>query len=381
MDKNVTTFRIIGAILGIVILAGAYFIAMGMVNRERPIKVKEDFDNTRQVEVMPAKNTDIPSNLEVQGALVAFDKIDIFAEVSGTLLNTKRTFKVGSYFPKGSTLIKVDQTEAKLNLLSQKSTLLNAITQLMPDLKIDYPQSFQNWKNYLDQFDVEQPLRPFPEAVSDQEKYFIASRNLYTQYYSIQSIEERLSKYELKAPFGGVITQSSIHPGALVRVGQKLGELMNTGNYELEVTVPLADLKYIKTGNTVNLYSDDIDGKWSGKIKRINDQVETNTQTVKLFVSVSGKNLREGMYMRGEIAGSSIQDALLLPKDLLVNQNSLYVVNDTLLNAIPVDVVKITESGAIVRGVEDGTLLLKNLFPGAYDGMRVSVNEQVSIAQ
>jgi membrane fusion protein (multidrug efflux system) len=381
MDKKVLILRILSIALGVAIIGGAYFIAQSMANRERPVKIKDDFVKTKEVDVMAAINTEIPSALEIQGALVAFDKIDIFAEVSGTLLETARPFKVGSYFPKGSLLIKVDEREAKLNLLAQKSTLLNSITQLMPDLKIDYPESFQNWKNYLDQFDAEKPLAAFPEAVTDQEKYFIASRNLYTQYYNIQSLEERLDKYKLFAPFGGVITQSSINSGALVRAGQKLGELMNSNTYELEVTVPLSDLKYIKPGYKVSLYSDDIEGSWSGKIKRINDQVESNTQTVKVFISVSGKGLREGMYMRGEIEGSFIQNAILLPRELLIDQNKVYHVQDTILTTMLVDVVKITEGGAIVRGIPDGTPLLKTLFPGAFDGLKVKIKKSSSAAK
>lgn len=368
---NSLTRTILSVIAGIIILFLAFSLARFFGQQKEPPKRKEDLAKKREVEVMKALNSTIPTTLEVQGELVAFNKIDIFAEVSGTLENTSRPFKVGSYFPKGSLLIKVDQSEAKLNLLAQKSTLLNSITQLMPDLKIDYPESFSNWKQYLDQYDVEKPLPDFPKPVNEQEKYFIASRNLFTQFYNIKSLEERLDKYAIYAPFGGVITQTSINPGALVRSGQKLGELMNTGSYELEVTVPLADLKYLQPGYKVKLYSEDIAGTWDGKVKRVNDQVESTSQAVKVFIDVSGKELREGMYMRGEIEGSSIENAMRIDRELLINQNSVYQVRDSVLELLPVQVVKITEGGAIIRGIKDGTPLLKALVPGAFEGMKV----------
>jgi membrane fusion protein (multidrug efflux system) len=56
----------------------------------------------------------------------------------------------------------------------------------MPDLKIDYPESFAQWQEYLDRFELEQPIAAFPTPINKQEKYFIASRNLYNQYYSIK---------------------------------------------------------------------------------------------------------------------------------------------------------------------------------------------------
>ena len=204
-----------------------------------------------------------------------------------------------------------------------KYDIENAITQMMPDLKIDYPESFQNWKKYLDQFDEKQVLKDFPESVNEQEKYFIASKNLHSQFYNIKSQEERLSKYQVDAPFSGVLTQTSVHPGSMVRSGQVMGELMNTNNYELEASVRLADLKYVKKGSMVDLYSTDLDGDWKGKVRRIGDQIDPNTQTVLAYVAVSGANLREGMYLRGKVKGRTVKDVVELPRSLLVNQAAL----------------------------------------------------------
>ncbi|MCB0564954.1 MAG: HlyD family efflux transporter periplasmic adaptor subunit [Phaeodactylibacter sp.] len=368
-----TNLRRISIFAGLIILLGSFAASRFLSQQKEPPARKAAAAQVRQIDTMHVRNANIPSTLEIQGSLAAFDKIDLFAEVSGALEESSRPFKVGSYFPKGSVLIRINAEEARLSLLSQKSTLLNAITQLMPDLKIDYPESFQHWQEYLRQFDLEGSIHAFPKPINEQEKYFIASRNLYTQYYSIKSTEERLSKYTLYAPFSGVITQASINAGAVVRTGQKLGELMNTSNYELEATAALRDLKYIKVGSPVELFSEDIPGKWTGRIKRISDQVDAGTQTVKVFVSLSGNELRENMYMRGEVKASSIENALRIPRNLLVNQKALYVVQDSFLQLREVQVVKITEEAAIVRGIEDGTPILKEMPPGAFDGMKVQL--------
>jgi multidrug efflux pump subunit AcrA (membrane-fusion protein) len=325
---------------------------------------------------MSIVNGTIPTALSIQGELVAYNKIDIFSEVAGTLESSERPFKVGSYFPKGSVLVEINDREARLSLLSQKATLLNAITQLMPDLKIDYPESYNQWHTYLENYDVEEELDSFPEPLNDQEKYFIASRNLYTQYYTIKSAEERLDKYTMYAPFSGVLTQASINTGTLVRVGQQLGTLMNTGSYELQATVPLSDLTYIKVGNQVQLTSDDIKGSWTGRIRRISDQIDPTSQTVQIFVSVSGRDLREGMYLTGEVNATDIEDAVRIPRNKLINQNAVYTVQDSTLKLHPVEVVKITREAAVVRGLPNGTNLLDTQLPNAFDGMKVKVSGQ-----
>ncbi len=367
------TARRVSIFAGLVILLGSFAAARFLTQQKEPPQRKVAGTKVKTVDTLRVQNRQIPTQLQVQGELSAFDKIDIFSEVSGTLESTGRPFKVGTYFPKGSLLIEVDQEEAKLSLLSQKSNLLNAVTQLMPDLKIDYPESFQNWQNYLDSFEVEDPLAPFPEPVNEQEKYFIASRNLYSQYYNIKSAEERLDKYSIYAPFGGVLTSVSINPGAIVRAGQKLGELMNTNSYELEATVPLRDLKYIAEGNPVTLYSDAIPGEWKGRINRISNQVDESTQTVRVFIGVSGKELRENMYMRGEVVASSIDNAYPLPRRLLVDQGAVFVVRDSFLRLEEVQVVKMTDESAIVRGLPDGTPVMAEPIPDAFDGMKIKL--------
>lgn len=369
--------RIISFLVAFVVLGGAIFGARFLSQQKEPPKRKETGTQIKSVDTITAQLQSIPTTLDVQGELAAYNKIDIFAEVSGTLVSTSRPFKVGSHFPKGAILIKLDQEETKLNILSQKSNLLNAITQLMPDLKIDYPESFGNWQQYLNEFELETPLQAFPEPINQQEKYFIASRNLYSQYYSIKSTEERLSKYTIHAPFSGVITQASINPGAVVRVGQKLGELMNTNNYELVVTIPLSDTKYITPGSPVTLHSDDIAGSWKGNVKRINDQVESGTQTVQVFIEVNGKDLKEGMYLRGVVAANTIENAVKLPRNLLVDQRAVYVVKDAALQLQEVNVVKITPEAVIVKGIEHNSALLAEPIPGAYNGMKVNIRSKV----
>ncbi len=368
-----STFRKVSIVLGALILGGSiFFLAPKLSKKEAPPR-KEVVETpvAREVKVMIVKNSDVSSKLAIQGSLEAFNKVDIFAEVTGTLSNQNRTVKVGNYFKKGEVLLNIDREEAQLNILSQKSNVLNAVTQLMPDLKIDYPESFQQWKTYLDNFEVDSPIKAFPKALNDQEKYFIASKNLLSQYYTIKSAENRLQKYTVFAPFSGVITQSSIQPGSLVRAGQKMGELMGTGAYEMKATLNLEDLKFIKTGSKVSLYSDAVEGTWAGTVKRVSDQIDPNTQSVIAYIGVSGKGLREGMYLRGDLNSRTIKSAMELPIDLLVNQNQVYTVIDGKLALQTVEIINTNADYAVVKGLTDDTLILKEKIIGAYEGLTV----------
>lgn len=365
--------RRLGVVLAVLILVGGMAGFNFLKNQKEAPPIKEEAVRVFYVDTFVAQNSTLPATLDVDGQLVAYNKIDIFAEVSGTLRSTSRPFKVGTAFGKGALMIDIDDEEARLNLLSQKSALLNALTQMMPDFKIDYPASFPKWEAYLNDFDPEAAILPFPEPADQQEKFFVASRNIWSSYYSIKSAEERLEKYSIYAPFRGVLTQVNTNPGALVRVGQQLGVLMNPDDYELEATVALSDLPYLQPGNRVTLTSEDIPGEWQGRIKRINDQVNASTQTVKVFIEVDGTELREGMYLKGSAVANPIPDALAVPRELLVNQTGVYVVENEQLRLKEVEVLRLTPKNAIVRGIPDGTVLLKQILPGTYDGLYVEI--------
>jgi multidrug efflux pump subunit AcrA (membrane-fusion protein) len=367
-DLTKRRLSIVGA--GIVLLVGFMgYKSLSQQKEEAPRK--PPVVSVKQAQVMKAQQETIATTLDVQGQLAAFDKVELYAEVGGMVQNTGRPFKVGTYFPKGSPLIKIDDSETRLALLAQKSTLLNAIAQAMPDLKIDYSENFSVWEAYLNNFDVEEMIKPLPEPKNDQEKRFIATRNLYTQYYNIKSQEERLSKYTLYAPFSGVLTDASINPGSVIRTGQKLGELMATGNYELIATVPMSDLNYIKVGNSVKLTSEDIDGEWQGTVKRIGDQIDPGSQTVQVFIGVNGKELREGMYLRGDVVARSVSEAIRIPRNLLVDQTQVFTIQDSILRLHNIKLVKVEPEMVILQGVPNGTPLLAKPIPGAFDGMKV----------
>jgi hypothetical protein len=79
------------------------------------------------------------------------------------------------------------------------------------------------------------------------------------------------------------------------------------------------------------------------------------------------------MYLRGQLAAARVANAFSINKNLLVNQQGVYVVQDSTLRFTEVELVKIERESAIIRGLSDGTRILSEMPPAAFDGMKVSV--------
>lgn len=362
----------ISVILSIILLVGGVYIANKIINTEKkprpqPIKV------VQTAFIKPVKNHSVAIEIKESGRLISKNRVEVYAEVQGVMESSSKEFKPGIHFKKGEVIVKIRSDDYYANLQAQKSVLQNLITSILPDLRLDYPEAYLKWDKYLKSFDMNKPIRKLPETSSEKEKFFITGKNIYTTYYNTKNLEIILQKYTLRAPFTGILTDALVTPGTLVRPGQKLGEYIDPSIYELEVAISKSMLPDLSIGKKVLVSNpDNSSDNWVGKISRINGTVTTSTQTVKVFIEVKGKELREGMYMQAIIEGLPKENAYEVPRNLLVDDDKLYAVVDSTLVKVPIKILHKTNDTIIVGGLEDNVQLLTNAISGAYAGMVVS---------
>jgi len=290
---------------------------------------------------------------DTYGKLKSNSKIEVYSEVSGIVVKNNPAFKVGNSFTTGKIIIKVDDEETRLSLYSQKSDFLNLLTRMMADIKSDFPDSYRKWNKYLEDFEIESNIEELPEPNSSKEKYFLAGRNIYKLYYGIKNLEVRLSKYNIRAPFSGVVTQSMIEAGTSIRPGQKLGEFAGMNNFELELPFDENEVNFINIGSEVKVYNENNTKIRYGKVIRISDHIDAATQTISVFVSVSGTGLFDGMYMRGVIKGKKIKNTFKIPRKALVNNDFIHSVGgDSLLSLERINVIYLSENEAYISGID-----------------------------
>ncbi len=366
--------RNLSILIAIIILIGSLMLSMFLGSQNAPMKKNDAPRNAKKpVRAVMVHNSNQIVDIPVTGKVAALDHFDIFAEVGGMILISQKPFKEGVHFHKDDILVQIDDQEFQLNLLAQKITFLNTVTQLLPDLKLDFPESLKDWEDYLKALQLDQPLPELPQPVSEKEKYFLAMRNIYNAYYSIKSAEVRLGKYTIRAPYTGVLTNVNVTPGTIVSAGQGLGSYMSTEAFEFEAAVSLEDLMLLSEGNAVRLQSGDIPGTWQGKITRISEHLDPATQTVKIFVRVSTKHLKDGMYLNGFISSDTLHNVFNINRDLLVGDDKVYAIEQDRLVLKPVTVIKSLDDRLLISGLPDGTALLDEVIVGVKENMEVSI--------
>ncbi|VAW26499.1 RND efflux system, membrane fusion protein, partial [hydrothermal vent metagenome] len=212
-----------------------------------------------------------------------------------------------------------------------------------------------------------------PQTNSEKEKFFVSSRNIYTTYYNVKNLEVRLRKYTIRAPYNGILTDALVNPGSLVRPGQKLGEFIDPKMYEMEVAINASYSDLLKKGNSVTLKTLDNSQSWEGKIIRVNGRVDQASQTVKTFIQVSGKGLKEGMYLEAHLVAKHEENAYEIARQLLINNSKVFVLEDSVLALAKVTPVYFKDKMVVVKGLKEGTVILSKPVPGAYFGMAVKV--------
>lgn len=367
---------LIGLVLGIGIILLAIFLGNRIAgSRKAPPSVSEQ--TKTKIVVRKVENTDVSFEVKTTGSLQALETLELYSEVQGVMqgADAAKLFKPGQAYKRGEAILRIDAQEYEASIISQRAQLYDLLTQMMPDIQLDYSESAEKWQRYLEAFDLRKTLNVLPEFGSDKERYFVNSRGVVSTYYAIKNLEERLRKYVIVAPFDLVLTETNVYPGTLVRPGQLLGSAISRGRYELVAAVDMTYQDLLRVGQKVKLNSLDHEKQWIGRIARIDPAVDAETQGIRVYIETSAQDLRPGLFLEAEIASRKIPKSFEISRKLLVDNNQVFAVRGDTLRLIPVEVSFFKDQTAVIQDLNDGELILDRMIPGAYDGMLIEIIE------
>lgn len=335
---------------------GLIIIAFGVSSFLIKNKDKPDVDNSKQnnryvktsIPIIQESN----SELSYRGRVTAYDQVSLAAEVSGKIMQGEVRFKTGQSFKKNDILLHIYSEDIEASLKSGKSSFLQTISIILPDLQVDYPEEYEKWNAFFQQVDPLKNLPELPAIQSNKEKVFLAANNVLASYYNLQKQEINLKRYTIRAPFDGSFKSVSKEIGAVCSPGAELASIIRTDKLEIIVAVFPKDLSWISDKDVVQI-SGHHENKLDAKIARISSNVDESTQSVNIYLHLDQNNkstLLQGEYVDVTFNGMPIS-GFEIPREALVEGKYVYALQDQKLNKLAVNVIRQLSDSYIISGL------------------------------
>jgi len=215
---------------------------------------------------------------------------------------------------------------------------------------------------------------------------------------ALHQAQYNLERTRITAPFGAWVLEKKIETGQHVNTGQNLGSIYRANALDVEVSVSLAELRWLKNGSKgLSGFSADIqlpgnDGrlKWSGKLVRIMAGLDEKTRMQRFVIEIADDSapddlcsgqvdldaLRPGMFVEVEIQGRQLERVFELPRHVVQVGDTVFVAAGDELQIKPVRVVRrLDETVFIDSGITANDRIIKTPLAGISGGEKIRIKK------
>ena len=181
----------------------------------------------------------------------------------------------------------------------------------------------------------------------------------------LSSAQWQLARTRVRAPIAGRVTKRHVIAGRWVRTGDAIVDVTDFSMLVARIHVPERDALRLEAGReaTMKLQAAD-DVRFTGKLRRISEIVDTKSGTVEIVVEVTDAppEVRSGSFVVIRIERERHPSASWLPREAIVREASgavVFVIEDGIVHRREVELGP--EQGSrveILRGVEPGALVV-----------------------
>jgi RND family efflux transporter MFP subunit len=323
-----------------------------------------------------------------EGTVRPLREIELVPQVNGKVVFASPVLVNGGEFNKGDTLLRIDPLDYQLAVTLAQARVKDSESRLKV-AEEEAAVAREEWRLlYRDKgVESEDP----PALVAKEPQLAAAKAKLAADGADLQKARLNLERTELKAPFNGRVSEESVDIGQYVSSAKPLATLFSTE--AAEIVVPFDDEALFwfhvpgftpgnGAGSPVKVLAR-IAGReltWSGEVVRAEGKLDGRTRMVQVVVRVQKPYARKpplaaGLFVTVEIQGRTLENAAVIPRAALRDNNTVWVVDDTgQLVFRRVDVARLGTNRAILRsGLDDGERVVTSGLKVVTDGMKVRI--------
>jgi membrane fusion protein (multidrug efflux system) len=183
------------------------------------------------------------------------------------------TIEEGSYFKQGDILLQLDCREQQAEL--KKSQAQQQATR-------EAEKSANRLQSYGSISESELIKAQSEAAMADAD---------------VERLKAVVDKCTIRAPFNGAVSELMVHAHETVKPGDPLLKIVNTDKLELQMQIPSSWLQWMRIGTEFNVHVSEINESINAKVIKINPQIDSVSQTVKIIgiITEHNPNLLPGM--------------------------------------------------------------------------------------
>ena len=385
--KN-TTRRIIHFFVTLIIIGAG--IAVFIVFSAGKPQLKRTRPPTPMPMVKTAKVVIGPQSVVIkgEGTCKATREIQLVPQVSGKIIFVSPALVDGGEFSKGETLLRIDPVDYQLAVTLAQARVKDAQSRL----KVTEEEAASAKEEWFLIYKKEQESGKQPPALVAKEPQLAAAKaKLAADRADLRKARLYLGRTELKAPFNGRVSAENVDIGQYVSIGQKLATLFSINT--AEIVIPFEDeaLYWFHVpgftpgdgpGSPVTVRAR-IAGReltWPGRVMRAQGKLDDRTRMINVVIRVdqpyaTKPPLVAGLFVTAEIQGRTIENAAVIPRSALRENNVVWLVDEHgTLSFRKVEVARLSAGTAILKtGINDGELLVTSSLKAVTDGMKVRI--------
>ncbi len=353
MNKVLKISAIVIIIAGLVFAVYKLFLQPEKKEGTDIIKVQEnqESENTVRreaslpVKVMQVKRGNLPLRLRISATADVWEKASIKSEVQGKVIRIN--CKIGDRVKKGELLVKVDDSEKKLDVEARKANKLETLSKFLVKEKTDNPFNLQfneKQKKELDAIEsnYKQALRDFErgkisetqlDKISEKyeeimifsgtkrEEVLKATEKLTDAIVYLKKAELDLKKTFIKSPFPGIISDLKVSRGEILSMGQEVLKIVNLNSLYLKGFALETEIKHLKIGIQTRIKFDAFSDQYSyGNIQSISPEVDPDKKTITIYVKLDNPDslIYPGMHAELDVEYKIYENVIKVPRKAII---------------------------------------------------------------
>lgn len=254
-------------------------------------------------DVMQVKAQDLRRLLPLTGSLRAVNQASVKARVAGEVREV--LVREGEAVKAGQVLIRMDQSDYQARVDQAQGALLAARGQLDIATK-----SRDNNKALLDKGFISK--NAFDNAES---QFGIARANVESARGALDVAQKALADTVIRAPISGLVSSRSVQPGEKVSADNRLLDVVDLSQMELEAAVPASDITHVALGQEVQVKIEGMPQLLAGKVVRINPATQSGSRSILTYIQINNPQgaLRVGMFGEARLTMAKKAGVLSVP--------------------------------------------------------------------